>query len=133
MRVDGEDACFEAQVQIALQPFIEVRTFLSRGEALDAPANNGNCNCADEYIVFVSRGEPCEDSRIGAKPRRFGKHVGVEEKTHRSTLRNPPRKRLTRRLEFRRGEFIRNSARFPLRSFFFSHSEGETTTAVVRP
>src|SRR6266403_1115875 len=57
----------------------------------------------------------------------------VQQKTHRSSSRGESWTRSSCKLESRRGEAAKNSARFPTRRVLRSHSSAETITAVSWP
>src|SRR6266403_3470033 len=57
----------------------------------------------------------------------------VQQKTHRSSSRGESWTRSGCKLESRRGEAAKNSARFPTRRVLRSHSSAETITAVSWP
>jgi len=74
-------------------------------------------------------------SHAGIRPRAnpFGYDVGIEQKAHRSILRGLSLARPTFKQDLRNGEAAKNSAKFPTRLVFRSHSRASTTTTAVRP
>src|SRR5215469_8731054 len=114
-------------------PLLQVRSPLAGGKAFDSVTQFRKCNNAEEGAILVSAVQPRNHASIGAGLNPLGYDVGIQQKTHRLTLRGRPGMRLSFKPELRRGDAAKKSAKVPLRLVLRSHSSAATTNAVFCP
>src|SRR5438067_13626113 len=93
----------------------------------------GDRDDAEKEAVFVDIIEPGHHTRIRERFCPFRYNVGIDQETHKSTLRNRSFRRRILRPEPRSGDAAKNSVRVPVRRVLRSHSSAATMTAAVRP
>src|SRR5438105_3244927 len=83
--------------------------------------------------IFIYTRQPGSHTRVRLRLHPLGYDMRIQQEAHKSTFRGLPDRRLIFTPELRRGEEAKNSARFPLRLVFRSHSSAATTTTTIRP
>src|SRR5258708_30534744 len=105
----------------------------ARRQALGAVAQFRQSHHREIDTIFVHLSQPANDAWVRQRLHPFRDNGCVQQEAHKSSSRGESFTRFSCKLESRRGEAAKNSARFPTRRVLRSHSSAQPMTAASWP